>query len=140
MSFSILILSILINGIFSNEISSNMKVGDELIFKDKIIKFKSIKLEEKDNYKLLRGNFEITENGKKKLIFNPEIRVYNQPEVLTSEADIKTTLVNDNFIVMSLFNDSDIFNVRYQNKPLMIWIWISLIFLVFGGALAVFKK
>ena len=140
LSFSILILSILINGIFSNEISSNMKVGDELVFKDKIIKFKSVKLEEKDNYKLLRGNFEITENGKKKLIFNPEIRVYNQPEVLTSEADIKTTLVNDNFIVMSLFNDSDIFNVRYQNKPLMIWIWISLIFLVFGGALAVFKK
>ena len=140
LSFSVLILSILLNGIFSNEISSNMRVGDELNFKDKTIKFKSINLEKKNNYKLLRGNFEISQLGQNTLIFKPEIRIYNQPEIMTSEADIKTTLISDNFIVMSLLNDSDIFNVRYQNKPLMIWIWISLMSLVFGGLLAIFKK
>ena len=117
-----------------------MRVGDELNFKDKTIKFKSINLEKKNNYKLLRGNFEISQLGQNTLIFKPEIRIYNQPEIMTSEADIKTTLISDNFIVMSLLNDSDIFNVRYQNKPLMIWIWVSLMSLVFGGVLAIFKK
>ena len=138
-SFSILILSILLNGIYSEEFNSNMKVGDELKFIDKTIKFKGINFDEKDNYKLLRGDFEVIESGKNILNFNPEIRIYNQPVISTSEADIKTNLFNDNFIVFTLLKDNEIFNVRYQHKPFMIWIWISIIMLAFGGTLAVIK-
>ncbi len=138
-SFSILILSILLNGIYSEEFNSNMKVGDELKFIDKTIKFKGINFDEKDNYKLLRGDFEVIDSGKNTLNFNPEIRIYNQPVIATSEADIKTNLFNDNFIVFTLLKDNEIFNVRYQHKPFMIWIWISIIMLAFGGTLAVIK-
>ena len=138
-SFSILILSILLNGIYSEEFNSNMKVGDELKFIDKTIKFKGINFDEKDNYKLLRGDFEVIDSGKNTLNFNPEIRIYNQPVISTSEADIKTNLFNDNFIVFTLLKDNEIFNVRYQHKPFMIWIWISIIMLAFGGTLSVIK-
>ena len=138
-SFSILILSILLNGIYSEEFNSNMKVGDELKFIDKTIKFKGINFDEKDNYKLLRGDFEVIDSEKNTLNFNPEIRIYNQPVISTSEADIKTNLFNDNFIVFTLLKDNEIFNVRYQHKPFMIWIWISIIMLAFGGTLAVIK-
>ena len=139
-AFSVLILSILINGIFSKEFNSNMKVGDELKFMNKTIIFKSVNFEEEKNYKLLKGNFKIIESGKKSLNFIPEIRIYNQPVVSTSEADIKTTLFNDNFIVFTLLKEDEIFNVRYQYKPFMIWIWISILALTFGGILAVIKK
>ena len=139
-AFSVLILSILINGIFSKEFNSNMKVGDELKFMNKTIIFKSINFEEEKNYKLLKGNFEIIESGKSSLNFIPEIRIYDQPVVSTSEADIKTTLFNDNFIVFTLLKEDEIFNVRYQYKPFMIWIWISILVLAFGGTLAVIKK
>ena len=139
-AFSVLILSILINGVISKEFNSNMKVGDEKIFMDKVIKFKSINLEKENNYQLLRGNFEIIDGRNQIINFSPEIRIYDQPVVSTSEADIKTNLFNDNFMVFSLINNEEIFNVRYQYKPLMMWIWISLIVLAFGGALAVFKK
>ena len=139
-AFSVLILSILINGIFSKEFNSNMKVGDELKFMNKTIIFKSINFEEEKNYKLLKGNFEIIESGKRSLNFIPEIRIYNQPVVSTSEADIKTTLFNDNFIVFTLLKEDEIFNVRYQYKPFMIWIWISILALTFGGILAIIKK
>ena len=139
-AFSVLILSILINGIFSKEFNSNMKVGDELKFMNKTIIFKSVNFEEEKNYKLLKGNFEIIESGKRSLNFIPEIRIYNQPVVSTSEADIKTTLFNDNFIVFTLLKEDEIFNVRYQYKPFMIWIWISILALTFGGILAVIKK
>ena len=139
-AFSVLILSILINGIFSKEFNSNMKVGDELKFMNKTIIFKSVNFEEEKNYKLLKGNFEIIESGKRSLNFIPEIRIYNQPVVSTSEADIKTTLFNDNFIVFTLLKEDEIFNVRYQYKPFMIWIWISILALTFGGILAIIKK
>ena len=140
LAFSVLILCILINGIFSKEFNSNMKVGDERAFMNKVIKFKSMNFETKYNYKLLRGNFEITDEKDLKIYFNPEIRIYDQPVVSTSEADIKTNLLQDNFMVFTLLKDNEIFNVRYQYKPLMIWIWISLIILAFGGMLAIIKK
>ena len=139
-AFSVLILSILINGVISKEFNSNMKVGDEKIFMDKVIKFKSINLEKEKNYQLLRGNFEIIDSSNQIINFSPEIRIYDQPVVSTSEADIRTNLFNDNFMVFSLINNEEIFNVRYQYKPLMMWIWISLIVLALGGALAVFKR
>ena len=140
LAFSIFIISILINGIYSKEFNSNMRVGDEIDFMNKKIKFKSINFESKDNYNLLRGNFEIQEIGKKNLNFFPEIRIYTQPIISTSEADIKTNLLNDNFIVISLLKEGEIFNVRYQQKPFMIWIWISLIILTFGGTLSLIRR
>ena len=139
-AFSVLILSILINGVISKEFNSNMKVGDEKIFMDKVIKFKSINLEKEKNYQLLRGNFEIIDSSNQIINFSPEIRIYDQPVVSTSEADIRTNLFHDNFMVFSLINNEEIFNVRYQYKPLMMWIWISLIVLALGGAIAVFKR
>ena len=139
-AFSVLIVSILVNGIYSKEINSNMKVGDNLIFMNKTIEFKSIIFEREDNYNLLRGNFEITEKGKIPINFEPEIRIYDQPVISTSEADIKTNLLNDNFVVFSLLKEGEIFNVRYQQKPFMIWIWISLFTLAFGGSMALIKR
>ncbi len=139
-AFSIFILSILLNGIYSKEISSNMKVGDELEFMDKLIKFKSLKNQKKDNYEALKGEFEIIEKNKKSLFYYPEIRIYNQPNIFTSEADIKINFFSDNFFVFNLIKEDEYFNVRYQYKPMMLWIWISVIFIAVGGIFAFFKK
>jgi cytochrome c-type biogenesis protein CcmF len=70
----------------------------------------------------------------------PEIRIYNQPNIVTSEADIKTTLISDTFIVINLVQNQDYFNVRYQVKPFMIWIWFSVVLISFGGFISFIKK
>ena len=70
----------------------------------------------------------------------PELRIYNQPNIVTSEADIKTTLMKDKFIVINLVQNQEYFNVRYQDKPLMLWIWLSVLLLSMGGILSFFKK
>ena len=70
----------------------------------------------------------------------PELRVYNQPVTVTSEADIKTSLYSDKFIVMNLVKDNEFFNVRYQVKPFMIWIWLSTILLAAGGVLSLINR
>ena len=71
---------------------------------------------------------------------NPEIRVYNQPIIITSEADIKTTLLEDKFLVMNFVKGNEYFNIRYQVKPFMILIWISVLLLSLGGLMSLFKK
>ena len=70
----------------------------------------------------------------------PEVRIYNEPNILTSEADIITSAFTDKFIVMNLIKGEEIFNVRYQTKPFMIWIWMSTILIALGGLVSLFKK
>jgi len=66
--------------------------------------------------------------------------VYNQPIVITSEADIKTTLLADKFLAMNLVKGNEYFNIRYQVKPFMLWIWISVLLLSLGGLMGLLKK
>ena len=137
--FSLFILSILFNGVLAKEYSSNMKVGDERKFMNKIIKFENLKITQELNYQSLTGEFNISDD-RGNLNLKPEIRIYNQPKTLTSEADIISTIYSDNFLVFNVLKDDGYYNVRYQYKPLMIWIWLSVILIFVGGILGYFKK
>ncbi len=137
--FSLFILSILFNGVLAKEYSSNMKVGDERKFMNKIIKFENLKVTQESNYQSLTGEFNISDD-RGNLNLKPEIRIYNQPKTFTSEADIISTIYSDNFLVFNVLKDDGYYNVRYQHKPLMIWIWLSVILIFVGGILGYFKK
>jgi cytochrome c-type biogenesis protein CcmF len=138
--FSLLILSILFNSLFSSEIITNLKVGETFEDLNTKIILKSIEQKEEKNFKSIIANFNI-ENSKG-IIENlsPELRIYNQPNIVTSEADIKTTMISDKFIVINVVQNQDYFNVRYQVKPFMLWIWLSVLLISFGGLLSLFKK
>ena len=138
--FSLLILSILLNNLFSSEIITNLKVGETFTSSKTKIVFKSINQKQEKNYKSIIANFSIENINETIEDLSPELRIYNQPNIVTSEADIKTTLLLDKFIVINIVQNQDYFNVRYQVKPFMLWIWISVIVISFGGLLSFFKK
>ena len=140
LGFAMLMLSILFNSISSTEIIKNIKVGESFISKNEKITFEEVKTNEKKNYSSIIGTFEVKNKNNKIIKLYPEIRIYNQPVIATSEAAIKTTLFKDRFITINLIKDEQLFNVRYQNKPFMIWIWISTLIIIFGGTFAVFSK
>ena len=137
--FSLLIVSILLNSLFSSEFNANMRVGDERKFSNKIIKLNGVKVQDIDNYKSLTADFTI-KNDNKFFMLSPEVRIYQQPMTITSEADIHTTVFSDNFLVFNILKDDGYYNVRYQHKPLMIWIWISTILISAGGILSILKR
>ena len=138
--FSLFILSILLNNLFSSEIITNLKVGETFTSSKTKIVFKSINQKQEKNYKSIIANFSIENINEKIEDLSPELRIYNQPNIVTSEADIKTTLLSDKFIVINIVQNQDYFNVRYQVKPFMLWIWISVILISFGGLLSFFKR
>ena len=138
--FSLLILSILFNNLFSSEIITNLKIGETFENSETKIIFESIDQKKEKNYESIIANFKIhSANGEKEKL-SPELRIYNQPIIATSEADIKTTLMSDKFIVVNLVQNQDFFNVRYQVKPFMLWIWISVILISFGGLISFLQK
>ena len=138
--FSLLILSILFNSIFSFEVITNIKVGEKFTFKRGDISFEKIEKNENTNYNSIIGHFKINDNKGKITHLKPELRIYNQPIIVTSEADIKITLFSDTFLVMNTVKGKKYFNIRYQIKAFMVWIWISVLLICLGGLMSLFKK
>jgi len=138
--FSLLLISILLNSFSSREIVKNIQVGESFTLKNEKIIFKKIAIEKEKNYESIVGFFEILDDKNRIINLQPEIRIYNEPEIATSEASIKTTLFKDRFITINIIKDQNFFNVRYQHKPFMIWIWISTLIIMLGGMFAIFRK
>ena len=138
--FSLLLISILLNSFSSKEIVKNIKVGESFALKNEKIIFKKIAIEKEKNYESIIGFFEILDEKNKIINLKPEIRIYSEPEMATSEASIKTSLFKDRFITINIIKDQNFFNVRYQHKPFMIWIWISTLIIILGGIFAIFRK
>ncbi len=134
------LMSILFNNIFSNEVITNLKIGETFTAEKFTINFENIEQEDEKNFKAIIGKFNVQNLDGSSDILNPELRIYNQPNIITSEADIKTNLLTDKFMTMNYVQNQEYFNVRYQVKPFMIWIWISVILISLGGFLSFFKK
>ena len=138
--FSLLVLSILFNSILSSEIITNIKVGEKYDYNKGEIFFKKIEEKKENNFNSIIAFFEIKDKNGKTIKLKPEIRIYNQPVIITSEADIRTTLLEDKFLVMNLVKGNEYFNIRYQVKPFMVWVWISVLLLSLGGLMSLFKR
>ena len=137
--FSLLILSILLNSFFSNEVITNLKVGESYKDDDLEIVFSDLTKENKKNYISYTGIFSIKDKNFNNIL-KPELRIYNQPNIITSEADIKITLMQDNFITINTVKNEDYFNVRYLIKPFMLWTWVSVLLIALGGLMSLFNK
>ena len=139
--FGILMLFIILNHNFSKEYDLNIKVGETKKIDNIEIKFEDLKIEKKENYNAIIGNFNILDlekNYQKNL--NPEIRIYDNPQTLTFESAIKTNLQQDLYLTMSNIDGSDFYNVKFQIKPFMLWIWLAAFLTASGGLLRTFLK
>ena len=140
-AFGFLILFIGLNYNFSSEKDFNFKLGDTKQFENFSIKFQKLQQKEFKNYTAIVGKFKIKDLQKNSDQFlNPEIRIYKNPSTLTYEASIRTGLLRDYYITMSNIDRSDYYNIKFQKKPFMIWIWISVIFISIGGFLRLFQN
>ena len=140
-SFGFLIMFIGLNDIFSIEKDYNIKLGETKNFDNYSIELQNLEIENFSNYKAVIGSLEIKNNKtNKKNILKPEIRIYENPQTLTYEAAIKTSVLKDYYLTMSNIDRSDYYNIKFQKKPLMIWIWISVIMIALGGFLRLFQN
>ena len=141
LGFGLLILFIGLNHNFSKEYDINIKTGEIKKLNNFDLKFKDLKLTNSQNYKSIIGNFELKDNDKNLIKeLKPEIRIYQNPETLTYEASIKSTIFNDYYLTMSNLQNSEYYNVKVQVKPFMSWLWLSVLIMSLGGFLRLFYK
>ena len=136
LGFGLLIFFIYINHIFSQENNFNLKLGEIRKTDQYIIKFENLEEKSIKNYKSIVGYFNIS-NKKTSITkeLKPEIRVYDKPITITYEASIDSNLFSDTYLTMSNISETDVFNIKFQVKPFMNFIWFSVLLLSLGGLL-----
>ncbi len=141
LSFGFLILFIGLSHNFSVEKDFNLKLGEVKKIDDYEFALLDLKLSQETNYRAVVGKLEVNNsNTMKRRTLYPEIRIYDNPQTLTYEASIQTNFLGDHYLTMSNIDRSEYYNIKFQHKPLMIWIWVSVILLSFGGFLSLFKN
>ena len=136
LGFGLLIFFIYINHIFSQENNFNLKLGEIKKTDHYIIKFENLEEKSVKNYKSIVGYFNISDKKTSKTKeLKPEIRVYDKPITITYEASIDSNLFSDTYLTMSNISETDIFNIKFQVKPFMNFIWFSVLLLSLGGLL-----
>ena len=140
LSFGFLILFIGLNHNFSVEKDFNLKVGETKQIDNFKFYLKDLKLTQDTNYKTITGQLKVNDLfTKEERILKPEIRIYDNPKTLTYEASIQSNFLRDYYLTMSNIDRSDYYNIKFQKKPLMIWIWISVATLSLGGFLSLIR-
>ena len=119
----------------------NLKIGETKQIDNFKFHLKDLKLVQDTNYKAVIGSLKVNDLlTKEERVLKPEIRIYENPQTLTYEASIKTNFFRDYYLTMSNIDRSDYYNIKFQEKPLMIWIWISTLIIMLGGMFAIFRK
>ena len=140
LSFGFLILFIGLNHNFSIEKDFNLKIGETKQIDNFKFHLKDLKLIQDTNYKAVIGSLKVNDLlTKEERVLKPEIRIYDNPQTLTYEASIQTNFIRDYYLTMSNIDRSDYYNIKFQKKPLMIWIWISVAMLSLGGFLSLLR-
>ena len=141
LSFGFLIFFIGLNHNFSIEKDFNLKVGQVKKIDNFEFNFQNMELKEFTNYKAVVGKIKINDlSSSKERILKPEIRIYDNPETLTYEASIQTNFLRDYYLTMSNIDRSEYYNIKFQKKPFMIWIWVSVLMISLGGFLSLFRN
>ena len=106
-------------------------------------KFESLADVPGPNYTAVRGNFEISKDGKLISVLNPEKRRYFSSGQMTTEAAIDSGLTRDVYVALGEpVEDSKngAWSVRIYVKPFVDWIWFGCLIMAFGGMLALADK
>ena len=118
-----------------------MKLGETIKIDNYNFAFQDLELYQQVNYKAVVGKIRVNNiSTNEERTLKPEIRIYDNPQTLTYEASIQTNFFRDYYLTMSNIDRSEYYNIKFQKKPLMIWIWISVIMLSFGGLLSLFRN
>ncbi len=140
LSFGFLIFFIGLNHNFSIEKDFNLKLGEKRQIDNFQFFLQDLELTKYPNYQAVKGKIKISNLITSEVrTLKPEIRIYDNPQTLTYEASIRTNFLKDYYLTMSNIDRSEYYNIKFQEKPLMIWIWISVISLSLGGFLSLFR-
>ncbi len=135
----VMIIGITVSSIYQKEFNFNITVGEEVIIDNEILKFKEIKLIDEKNYQSLRAVFSLEKKDTILSYIEAGKNYYPVSKTITTEAGIYHDWFKDVYITLGSENNN-VWFIRVYLNPLVSFIWIGVIIMLFSSIIAVIKK
>ena len=118
------------------EAIQSMKPNDTVVVSGFKFALKNVQTVKGPNYMASRGTFEVSRGKSFKIILEPEKRMYTVGRQQTTEAAIYPTFLGDLYAVIGDPDDKGSFITRIYFNPLVSWMWVGVIVMVFGAGIS----
>ena len=113
-----------------------MQVSETAEIKDYRVTFNGVRDQKGPNYIARQAVFTIQHKDKEKFSMTAEKRRYPVSQQETTEAGIKSGWLEDLYIVIGTNDEKNGQTVRIYLMPLVGWVWMGVLIMVFGGLLS----
>jgi len=135
----IMIIGITYSSIYQKEYSFNISVGEQINLYDNVLKLENIKVTEEKNYQSLKAFFSLRKKGELIDYILPGKNYYPVSKIITTEAGIYNDWLKDIYITLGNEEDST-WSIKIYLNPLVSFIWIGVLIMIFSGFIAIFKN
>ncbi len=123
---------------FNTELNIELSQGEQTTIKDYTLIYRDNEEGEDPNYVYLQVTLDVLKNGKRIDTLRPERRYYYASEQTTSEIAIKSSLLEDLYVVFAGMDSEDSpAAIQVYVNPLVAWIWIGGFTLAIGTLMTV---
>jgi len=132
----VVVLGIVASTAWEEERLEVMQPGESLDVAGYTFTFRGAQPVQGPNYTAVRGQFDVTQNGRPIATMWPESRSYPNPPMETTEAAIRPRMSGDLYAVIGDPTGDGAWSTRLYHKPLIHWLWTGCILMVFGGMIS----
>ncbi|WP_417905043.1 heme lyase CcmF/NrfE family subunit [Candidatus Tisiphia endosymbiont of Micropterix aruncella] len=139
LGFGLLVFTITVNSLLQSEVDFIGKVGDKVVSGNFEVTLRDIRVSSAQNYYRQIAEFWIQDKQNNITILKPENRLYIIEKQLSQESNIYSYLTYDLYAVLSKIDD-DVIHAKIYYKPMMSFIWISIMLMAGGFLIGLLKK
>lgn len=137
LGFAIAIIGMVGSTVWKQEKILVMNEGDKVTVAGYEYTFYGARQFQGPNYVATRGKFSVIKDGRAVTDLYPEARVYPVRSMPTTEAAIYTMASADLYVALgNKEKTGNGYVVRIYHNPLVVWIWVGILMLVFGATIS----
>ena len=143
MGVGIMIIGITFSSIFQTKNNFTIQTGEIVNSGQYSLQLKNLKIEEKNNFQELLGIFLLHKKNEFlttiKSFFKSSKRYYYVSKVITTEAGIYHDWFQDFYLVLGNEKNNK-WSITIYHNPLVSFIWIGVMIMIFSGMVGIFKR
>ena len=139
MGVGIMILGITCSSILQSVHNESFIINETKKIGKYNLTLKKIDIFEKNNFQELMATFLLSKNNLSPTIITPSKRYYHVSKIITTEASIYNDWFQDFYIILG-DEKNKTWNVKIYQNPLVSFIWLGVILMVFAGLIGIRKK
>jgi len=124
---------------YSIERQATLEVGQSLAIGPYKVRFEGLRGLQQPTHFRVEATFRVFNNGDESRLYSPALKFFPNQQAPVGRAEFQSTLADDLYIILSGFSEvgKNQATLKALVRPLVAWIWIGGVVIVFGTIIAI---